>query len=134
VTRTVLLSASVILAVVLLAAAAALLAVPKEAEATFPGQNGKIAYVSNGPGDHEIFTIDPDGGADTNITNNDLPHEDTPSYSPDGTRIAYSKENLAEDLPRYDREIYTIRVTGGGKTQVTNSQYLVGDPSWGSRP
>jgi hypothetical protein len=43
---------------VVVACAAAVLAVLKEAEATFAGPNGKIAYADGGG----LYTIDPDRG------------------------------------------------------------------------
>jgi hypothetical protein len=49
---------ALIVASVLMACAAAVLAVSKEAEATFPGKNGKIAYENN----RVIYTVKPDGG------------------------------------------------------------------------
>jgi hypothetical protein len=61
---------ALIVAGVLLACATAVLAVSREAEATFPGKNGKIAYVAfrvtNGTA--EIYTINPGGGGKTQLT------------------------------------------------------------------
>src|SRR5688572_23580484 len=65
------------------------------AEATFPGKPGKIAYASFDilPGgartDREIYTINPTGGTPFNVTNNNT-FDESPSYSPNGNKIAYS--------------------------------------------
>ena len=96
---------AVLLAAVLLACAAALLALSEKAEATFPGKNGKIAYVGGG-----IYTINPGGVGNAKVANGE-----TPAYAPNGKRIAYSSWD------GHDSEIYTIRVGGGGKTQVTHN-------------
>ena len=95
---------------------------PRPAGATFPGPNGKIAYmVLNDSG---IYTINPGGGGKTKVA---VGQE--PSYSPDGKRIAYS------GYDGNDSEICTINVGGGGKSQVTNTtNSLAGSPSCGRRP
>jgi TolB protein len=84
-----------------LASAAILLALAAPAQATFPGQNGKVAYSSCGlAGDCGVFIADPDGSGATQITHNpyriETPHggsyaaPDAPSsWTPDGGRISY---------------------------------------------
>ena len=109
---------ALLVAVVLVACVGALLAVSKKAEATFPGKNGKIAYVrsdGNDGNDDEIYTINPGGGGKTQLT-----HDNTgtyvPAYSPDGQRIVYSGSSGSGDA-----EIYTISAGGGDKTQLTHN-------------
>ena len=77
---------ALIVVTVLMACAAALLAVSEKAEATFPGNNGRIAYSAFDRGvDETIYTIKPGGGAKTKLTKGDQP-----SFLPDGKRIAYT--------------------------------------------
>ena len=107
---------ALLVAAVLVACAAAvvtLLAVSKEAEATFPGKNGRIAYQDSSV----IYTINPDGSAKRRVTDT---HSggDPIGYSPDGKRITYTDY---EGFNGKDTEIYTIGVGGGGKTKVTNN-------------
>ena len=83
-----------------MACAAALLALSEKAEATFPGENGKIAYVGGGV----IYTNNPGEGGTAKVTNGDQP-----SYSPNGKRMNYTAGD----------GIYTIKVGGGDKTKVT---------------
>ena len=114
-----------IAAAVLVACAGALLAVSGEAEATFPGKNGRIAYNSNGV----IYTINTDGSAKTKVTNTYV-SGDPIDYSPDGKKIAYESYEGFNDGnptgPQKDSEIYTIGVGGGAKTNVTdNNRYDV---------
>ncbi len=109
-----------IVAAVLMACAAALLAVSREAEATFPGKNGRIAYSAFGERMGEvIYTIDPGGGGKTKLTRGYQP-----SYSPDGKRIAYTM------FDGNDTEIYTINVGGEDKTQLTHNNKDENFPSY----
>jgi Tol biopolymer transport system component len=107
-------------AAVLVACAVALLAVSKEAEATFPGKNGRIGYNSNGV----IYTINPDGSAKTKVTDTYVSGYPI-DYSPTGKKITYTSYegfNDGKDTgPQKDAEIYTIKVGGGAKTNVTNN-------------
>jgi TolB protein len=117
--KTVLLLLSMALAL-LVASGVGLLNAEKPAEATFPGQNGKIAYASSdrlpdgSTTDREIYTINSTGGMPFQLTNNERQDTD-PSYSPNGQRIAY------QGFDGSDSEIYTINATGGTPFQVTNN-------------
>src|SRR5687767_4152811 len=66
-----------------------LAALPSPAHAAFPGQNGKIVYVTVQPGefDRSIHTINPDG---TGVTRLPGQHDYPLAWSPSGARIAYS--------------------------------------------
>jgi hypothetical protein len=59
--RTFYLPALIVAAAVLMAYAAALLAVSEKAQAAFPGENGRIAYVAFGGTNSGIYTINPNG-------------------------------------------------------------------------
>src|SRR5918995_197913 len=101
-------------AAVLVACAVAVLGVSREAEATFPGKNGKIAYNSGGV----IYTINPDGSGKSKVTNTYV-SGDPIDYSPDGKKITYMSYEGFNDGKQInqqkDTEIYTIKVGGGGK-------------------
>jgi hypothetical protein len=79
-------------------------------------KNGRIAYTSDesGPFFGSIYTIDPRGGAKSKVTAGYQP-----SYSPDGKGIAYWAYDKSS--PIRDTEIYTIKVGGGDKTQLTHN-------------
>jgi Tol biopolymer transport system component len=95
----------------------------------------RIAYAGYEGPDTEIYTISVDGGGKVKVTNN-VKNEEVPSYSPDGEKIAYEgyKALGSSDDEDFDHEIYTIKIGGGGKTQVTDTAGYASDPSWGSRP
>jgi hypothetical protein len=66
------------------AVALALFASVPPADASFPGENGKIAFVRDGV----IHTIDPDGTDDTPL----VPGQ-TPAWSPDGKKLVFTRSD-----------------------------------------
>jgi Tol biopolymer transport system component len=96
------------------------------AHATFPGQNGKIVFVSDRSGSWQLYTIDPDATNIAQITN--LPATDFdgwfPSFSPDAKQIAfcYPSENAVE--------IFVINSDGSGIKQLTNDGSFDCAPRW----
>src|SRR5215216_4373807 len=95
------------------------------AEATFPGNPGKIAYSGRHGQDFEIYTINSGGGATFNVTDNSTA-DYAPSYSPSGKKIVYA------GYDGQDFEIYTINVGGGARFKVTDNSTDEYYSSWGS--
>jgi Tol biopolymer transport system component len=94
----------------------------RPAGATFPGQNGKIAYAGFDGADLEIYTINPDGTGKFQVTTNNT-SDFRPDYSPNANRIAYAGLDG-------DQEIYTIPVGGGTPFNVTNNTTEDSTPSY----
>jgi Tol biopolymer transport system component len=95
----------------------------QEAEATFPGNNGKIAFasnrttgegVNNPEGDFEIFTMNRDGTGLTQLTHN-ASFDFAPDWSSDGKRIAF--ESTREGFS----EIFVMNSDGSEQTKVTTN-------------
>jgi WD40-like Beta Propeller Repeat len=96
--RAVLGFATTMVAAMLAACGVAMLAVDEPAQAVFPGENGRIAYLLPLPnGFHEIYTMNPNGTDRKKLTNN-LAFDTSPTYSPCGTKIAFVGQGEDEDI------------------------------------
>lgn len=119
-------TAAMLLALVVAAALAMTFLAPTEARAAFPGQNGKIFFHSTQSpnGDLEIYSMNPDGSAQTNITNAPSWTDAYPAASPDGQRVAFARfESSGWD-------IYVIDVDGTNLTRLTANPGCDVTPSW----
>jgi len=98
----------------------------------------KIAFASNRDGDFEIYMMDIDGSGVTQLTSNT--DQDgaagpdpmglgfgisTPSWSPDGTKIAFTSDRDGGDL-----DIFIMNADGSGVIQLTSSSADDYDPFW----
>ena len=64
------------------------------------------------------------GSGQTNITNNNWANHD-PSWSPDGTRIAFQALSLS------GQDVYIMSADGTGQTNITQQSAADGLPDWG---
>ena len=113
-----------LLAILTLAFAAALVAGPGPASAGIPPPENDIAFVSQRDGNGEIYLMNADGSAQTNLTNN-LAWDESPAWSPDGSQIAFESDRDG------DFEIYVINADGSGvETQLTNNSTQDIRASW----
>jgi TolB protein len=117
--------------------AGALAAVASPALATFPGQNGRIAFDSDRHGgDIDIFTMRPGGGDVRNLTKGSEAIDGLANWSPDGRRIVFNsdRETARNPDPRGARgpdvEIFVMNAQGGNVRQVTDNELDDEDPAW----
>jgi TolB protein len=110
---------------VLVAAVVAGAALAPEADAAFPGANGKIAFVSYRDGNGEIYAMNADGSGQTNLTNHQA-SDASPAWSPDGTRIAFASWRISPS----NYEIFVMNADGSGVTRLTFNTWHDGEPAW----
>jgi TolB protein len=113
-----------------LCAACALLASATAAHATFPGQNGKIAFTSFDALQSDIYTMSPTGRHLLNLTPFSPAAEEVPSWSPDGRTITFYSTRTGPTNPTGDQEIYVMNADGSGARQLTFNTIDDGAPSF----
>ena len=114
----------------LLCAACALLVSAAPAHATFPGKNGKIAFMSLDGVQADIYTMSPNGRHVRNLTPDSPAHDDFPRWSPDGRMIAFWSTRTGPANPTGDQEIFVMNADGSGQRQVTFNTVDDGGPAW----
>ncbi len=115
--RAALLQTTVVAAVLVVACGAVLLVVSQKAEAAFPGQNGRITFYADGSSDDlyatdQIFTINPDGTGEKQLTHNRDVYNITPVFSPNGKKIAWVRNG--------NGDVWIMNANGTNKERLTS--------------
>jgi Tol biopolymer transport system component len=76
-------------------------------------------------GHYAIYTANADGTNEQKLTDDDI-QNDRPAWSPDGTKIAYSRT----DFDRLESDIFVMNADGSDKTNITNNGSTSYDESW----
>jgi len=106
-----------------LVALAGLAAAP--AQATFPGENGRLVFQRPIGKQSDLFTVRPNGRALHRLTRTRL-FEDRAEWSADGRRLAFAGSNLSGSR----EEIWTMSAGGGQRRALTSFGTISAAPTW----
>jgi Tol biopolymer transport system component len=91
---------------------------------TWAPDGSKISFSALGAGVFQVFTINPDGTGETQVTNGTTSSYG-PGWSPDSTQLVFERQS-----PTFGLDVYVINRDGTGERYVT-----VGEaPQWQSLP
>ena len=85
---------------------------------------GMVAFTRFRKNGGEIYTVPVGGGPEIRLTN-DRVHDELPSWSPDGTKIAFLRYVDAEDA-----EVFVMDADGSNKVRITDNSVADVDPRW----
>lgn len=88
-------------------------------------QGDRIAFVSQEPGNDEIFIIAPDGSSMQRLTQNSWEWDKHPSWSPDGNQIVFWSNRESGR-----RQLWIMDKDGGNQRKLLDSAYEDWDPVW----
>jgi len=87
------------------------------AGAAFPGRNGLIAFWGgDGVNNPQIYTMNPDGTGITNLSGSPGTFDALPRWSPDGTKLVFSRTDGQTPL-----NLYRMNADGSNVVRLTNS-------------
>ncbi len=101
--------------------AAALAVIAASARASFPGEPGRIAFMSNRPGNFDIYTVKQNGKDVVQLTT-DSASDLFPSWSADGSKIVFTSTRDG------NTEIYVMNADGSGQTRLTSNTSFEENP------
>jgi Tol biopolymer transport system component len=87
------------------------------AAATFPGSNGKIAYVRASSGDIDIYTMRTDGSHKRRVARD----AGEPGFSPNGEKIVFTRARHSDGCECSRGDIYTMRANGSHQRLVIHT-------------
>lgn len=92
-------------------------------DAEWSPDGSRIAFETDRDGNDEIYAMDPDGSAVTNLTQH-AASDGNAHWSPDGTRIVFDSDRAGT------RDIYVMNADGSGVTLLYQGDGLDTEPRW----
>jgi TolB protein len=90
------------------------------------GGNERIAFSNDATGDHDVYTMRPDGSDLKNLTNSPGVDDYHVHVSPDGSQIVFERAPTAG----FEADIWVMNADGSGLHQITNHPANDRHPSW----
>jgi Tol biopolymer transport system component len=100
---------------------------PADAGATFPGQNGKLAFFRDDGSLGRIFAMDPDGQNQMPLSSGAGGIDFAPTFSADGERIAFVHETGPDEV---FWEIAVMDADGQNQMQLTTNSLVDAEPAF----
>ncbi|MBC8449759.1 MAG: PD40 domain-containing protein [Chloroflexi bacterium] len=94
-------------------------------DAVWSPRSNLIAFVSQEPGNDEIFVIQSDGQGRQRLTVNDWEWDKHPTWSPDGTQIAFWS-----NMETGRKQIWVMNADGSERRNVSKNPWNDWDPVW----
>jgi TolB protein len=93
----------------------------------FSPDGTKLAFTSNRDGQYELYVAAADGSAPVRLTTNPG-YDSAPSWSPDGTQIAFERGATLDDEP--SKDIWVMRADGSDQRRLTSTAGVDEGPAW----
>ncbi len=102
----------------------------RESSSIWSPDASKIVFDSERDGNREIYIMDSDGSNQTRLTFNATSDVGPVSFSPDGKRIAFSRNASNEGLSVYNFDIFLMNINGSEVRQLTVDPEFDAEPIW----
>lgn len=101
-----------------------------ESSSVWSPDGTKIVFDSARDGNREIYIMNADGSDQTRLTFNPTIDSGPVSFSPDGKRVAFSRNASNEGEAVYNYDIYVMNIDGSELKQVTTDPEFDAEPVW----
>jgi ABC-type glycerol-3-phosphate transport system substrate-binding protein len=97
-----------------------------DAQVDWSPDSTRLVFWSTRTGNGDIYTMAVDGSDPVRLTTSEETVERNPTYSPDGTRIAFIRVRTDDQHP----DVWVMDAAGGNEHQLTSTGSFNGFPAW----